>query len=61
VVLGHAGYYPIFGFSPVSEHGLTCQWECVPDDSFMVSFPQKDYEGVVRGTVQYMKEFSESL
>lgn len=61
VVLGHAEYYPRFGFSPASEHGLKCQWDGVPDDAFMVRFLQKDYEGVVRGTVRYMEEFSESL
>jgi len=35
VVLGHAHYYPRFGFRPASGHGITCEWE-VPDDVFML-------------------------
>ena len=34
VVLGHAGYYPRFGFVPASRFGITCQWD-VPDEAFM--------------------------
>jgi len=61
VVLGHAEYYPRFGFSPASRHGLKCQWDGVPDDAFMVKFLKPDYDGVVSRTVQYMKEFNEGL
>ena len=35
VVVGHAGYYPRFGFQPASTRGIKCEWE-VPDDVFMV-------------------------
>jgi putative acetyltransferase len=35
IVVGHASYYPRFGFRPGSSLGLRCQWEKVPDDSFM--------------------------
>jgi putative acetyltransferase len=35
VVVGHADYYPRFGFRPASTHGITCEWE-VPDNVFMV-------------------------
>jgi putative acetyltransferase len=34
VVLGHAGYYPRFGFKPASRFGLTSEYD-VPDDVFM--------------------------
>jgi len=35
IVLGHADYYPRFGFGPASRYGLTCEYD-VPDDVFMV-------------------------
>src|SRR5438128_11262941 len=34
-VVGHAGYYPRFGFKPPSEHGINCEWD-VPDNVFML-------------------------
>ena len=39
IVVGHATYYPRFGFEPGKAHGLKCQWESIPDDSFMVLYP----------------------
>jgi len=36
IVLGHPEYYPRFGFGPASQHDLSCQWEGVPDEAFMV-------------------------
>lgn len=35
VVLGHAGYYPRFGFEPASRLGIRSEWD-VPDDAFMI-------------------------
>jgi putative acetyltransferase len=35
IVVGHASYYPRFGFVPGSRLGLRCQWEKVPDETFM--------------------------
>jgi putative acetyltransferase len=35
VVLGHATYYPRFGFMPASRFGLRCHYD-VPDEVFMV-------------------------
>lgn len=34
VVLGHAAYYPRFGFSPASEFGVTAPFDA-PEDSFL--------------------------
>jgi putative acetyltransferase len=34
VVVGHADYYPRFGFRPASLYGMTCEY-LVPDDVFM--------------------------
>jgi putative acetyltransferase len=38
IVVGHASYYPRFGFEPGTNHGMRCQWKGIPDDSFMVLF-----------------------
>ena len=35
IVVGHAEYYPRFGFKGASSHGITCEWE-LPDDVFML-------------------------
>lgn len=35
IVVGHADYYPRFGFRPGSQLGLRCQWPRVPDANFM--------------------------
>lgn len=35
VVLGHADYYPRFGFAPASRFGIRCEYD-VPDEAFMV-------------------------
>ena len=34
IVLGHADYYPRFGFTPASRFGLDCEYD-VPDEVFM--------------------------
>ena len=34
VVLGHPAFYPRFGFSPASQHGITCIYDA-PDEAFM--------------------------
>ncbi|GAB4406614.1 MAG: N-acetyltransferase [Microscillaceae bacterium] len=37
VVLGHPNYYPKFGFVRASLKGITCPYEGVPDESFLVN------------------------
>lgn len=34
VVLGHPAFYPRFGFTPASQHGITCIYDA-PDEAFM--------------------------
>lgn len=53
VVLGHAGYYPLFGFERASEYGVRCQWE-VPDEAFMI-MPITDRP--LPGLIRYRPEF----
>ena len=61
VVLGHAGYYPRFGFVPASRFRLHCQWPGVPDEVFMVRFLKNEKAGLVNGTVRYRKEFDAAV
>jgi len=57
IVVGHANYYPRFGFRPASEHGIKCEWD-VPGDVFMLLvLDQVKMEGV-SGLVKYRDEFS---
>jgi len=35
VVLGHAEFYPRFGFKPARPTGVTCEWD-VPDNVFLI-------------------------
>lgn len=39
IVIGHAAYYPRFGYERADEHGISCQWEGIPAETFMVLFP----------------------
>lgn len=36
IVIGHASYYPRFGFERGSEHNIRCQWQGIPDETFMI-------------------------
>lgn len=57
VVLGHANYYPRFGFVPASSKGLRCEYD-VPDEVFMVTELKPDALADRRGLVKYHSEFS---
>jgi len=55
VVLGHATYYPRFGFLKAKEYGLENEYGAV--DSFMVLELQEGALQSVRGLVKYAPEF----
>ncbi|MGH9882683.1 MAG: GNAT family N-acetyltransferase [Pyrinomonadaceae bacterium] len=55
VVVGHAEYYPRFGFIPASQKGLRCEYP-VPDEVFMVA-ELKPNALSARGLVKYHPEF----
>ena len=57
VVVGHAHYYPRFGFRPASTHGITCEWD-VPDDVFMLLVLDQAKMERVSGLAAYRHEFS---
>lgn len=57
IVLGHAEYYPRFGFKPAGAHGITCEWD-VPDDVFMLLVLDEARMRGVSGAARYRQEFS---
>jgi putative acetyltransferase len=57
VVLGHARYYPRFGFRPASAFGLTSQFN-VPDDVFMALEMTAGVLRGRRGTIRYHPAFA---
>jgi putative acetyltransferase len=58
VVLGHAEYYPRFGFVPASRFGLRCEYDA-PDDVFMaLELTAGALAGVSPGTFQYHPVFA---
>lgn len=57
IVLGHANYYPRFGFRPASAHGIKCEWE-VPDNVFMLLVLDQTKMQRVSGLAKYRHEFS---
>jgi putative acetyltransferase len=54
VVVGHAAFYPRFGFRPASGLGLTCEYD-VPDDVFMALY--LDDRPRPGGRVRYHRAF----
>jgi putative acetyltransferase len=57
VVLGHADYYPRFGFRPASDYGLKCEWS-VSDDTFMALILNESKISDLSGFAKYRQEFS---
>lgn len=56
IVLGHAAYYPRFGFEPAGKWGIRPPFE-VPDDVFMALELVRDGLKDIQGTVEYPPEF----
>ena len=57
VVLGHAEYYPRFGFVPASSFGLVSEYD-VPDDVFMAIALEPDALKGKAGTIKYHAVFA---
>jgi len=58
VVLGHAKYYPKFGYQKASQHGIRAPFD-VADENFMaLELVEGGLEGI-HGTVEYAKAFFE--
>jgi len=61
IVLGHPEYYPRFGFISASRHGLSCQWDGIPDEAFMALILDEVSMVSVSGTARYRDEFDEAM
>jgi putative acetyltransferase len=61
IVVGHPGYYPKFGFEPASNYNLTCQWEGVPDEAFMIVVNDPSVLDGVTGVARYRDEFDQAM
>jgi len=57
VVLGHADYYPKFGFNPASGFNLSCEYD-VPDEVFMALELMPGYLSSKSGVVKYHEAFA---
>lgn len=57
IVLGHADYYPRFGFRPAHEFGIQCEWD-VHAEAFMVLVLDESRLEDVTGMARYRHEFS---
>ena len=57
IVLGHAEFYPRFGFTSAKPYGITCDWD-VPDDVFMIAMLDPGKMIGVSGRAAYRHEFS---
>lgn len=55
-VLGHADYYPRFGFVPASRYGIASQFE-VPDEVFMALELEPGALGGKAGAMRYHEAF----
>jgi len=60
IVLGHAHYYPRFGFEPASKYRIHSQWEGVPNEVFMVLVLDADKLPPSGGLARYNPAFDES-
>ena len=55
-VVGHAGYYPKFGYKPASEYGIFPPFECPPENFMCLELKEGALDGV-KGVVEYPEEF----
>lgn len=60
IVLGHAAYYPRFGFEPASRHRIQSEWE-VPDDACMILVLDKSEMEGISGVARYGPEFAQTI
>jgi putative acetyltransferase len=61
IVLGHAHYYPRFGFERASQHNIRSQWAGVPDDAFMILVLEADKLPPQGGVARYCSAFDDAV
>jgi putative acetyltransferase len=60
IVLGHAEYYPRFGFEPAGRYGVKSEWE-VPEAVFKILVLDRSAMLDISGVAVYRPEFSEAV
>jgi len=60
VVLGHADYYPRFGFVLARPRGIDCEFE-VPEEAWMILELREGALAGRRGIVRFQPEFKEAM
>ena len=60
VVLGHADYYPRFGFVLARSKGIDCEFE-VPEEAWMILELREGALAGRRGIVRFQPEFKEAM
>ena len=58
VVLGHANYYPRFGFVPAARYALRCEYD-VPEDVFLVTELKPEALRGASGLIRYDEAFEQ--
>jgi putative acetyltransferase len=61
VLVGHPEYYPRFGFERASACGLTCPWDGVPDEAWMVCILDTGAMAGASGVVRVREEWGAAL
>ncbi len=58
IVIGHADFYPRFGFEPASKYDVHSEW-AVPDEAFMIRILDANAMRGRSGLARYRPEFAE--
>lgn len=59
VLVGHADYYPRFGYEPAGKYGIKAHF-AVPEENFMVKFLSADGVDNISGLITYSSAFFET-
>jgi putative acetyltransferase len=59
VVVGHADYYPRFGFARADAFGLRCEYDVPPDVFMALALPGRSLDGV-SGVVRFHPAFAQA-
>ena len=60
VVVGHANYYPRFGFAPANAKGIECEFEA-PDEAWMITELKQGALAGRQGKVRFQPEFNDAM
>jgi putative acetyltransferase len=61
IVLGHPNYYPRFGFERASKYHISCEYESVPDEAFMIYIFDRQALPTKNSIAHYSPEWAEAV